>query len=306
MIGETLHSPRRFPWVACIFVTLGALCVAVALGTGEWGWAVFAALPGALGVTLLLRQREEFHAELRPFEIAVHSSNETIPYAEIKKIWWSGKKLNDPIYLIHSRGVLEVPAIDGVATADLRSFLESAVPHQQYPAVHGAIADYLHTQATHFGNDRVWAYVAGENFKRSDGRLTRSIYLALAIAAAAWVAAGIASNNPGWFGGAVMLGVVALIVLLIRTSTHGIDRRIKNWRDSSLVVTPVGIALVQGDLKGELRWRELQDVQFREGSSAARRRIQLKVAGARIDIMDFYDAPLREIHQRIDEFWRAQ
>jgi hypothetical protein len=240
-------------------------------------------------------------------EILIHATNESIPFANIERIWSPrSNQANGPLIVFHRAGTFEIPPSSDRSTQALREFLESVMPPRTRPIVHGAIANYLDSQTATFGDERVWAYAAEERAGRKDGRLARSIYIALAITAVAWIVAGIVSKDPGWYGAAVFLGVVALIVLLVRTSTYGIESRIKNWRESSLVVSPAGIALVQGDLKGELRWRELVDVQYKAGPSAARRKIQLKVQGASIEIMDFYDTPLSEIHERIASFWKAQ
>jgi len=87
--------------------------------------------------------------------------------------------------------------------------------------------------------------------------------------------------------------------------------RVKNWRKSSLVISPMGLALVQGDIKGEMRWDELRDVQYksRPGSfsmdvNTAMPGVLLKFEGASITIADIYDQPLRIIYERIRRYWR--
>ena len=80
---------------------------------------------------------------------------------------------------------------------------------------------------------------------------------------------------------------------------------------SSLVLSPVGLALVQGDLQGELRWEQLRDVQlvskprfFQMGQENVRTGIWLRVEGAQIVIADIYDRPLPIIFERIKAYWR--
>jgi hypothetical protein len=307
MIGETLHSPRRFPWGTIVWLTVAAGCMAIAVATGDYHMAVIGVLPATLAVVLFLRRPPEFHAEIMRTEIFIHSANESIPFANIERLWSpSSNQLNGLLIVYHRGGSFEIPPNSARTTQSLREFLESVMPPRTRPVVHGAIAGYLDSQTATFGAERVWAYAAEDRPKRKDKRLFLSIYMALAITAVAWIVAGSISKESGWYGAAVFMGIIALIVLLVQTMTHGIDRRIKNWRESSLVVTPFGLALVQGDLKGELRWRELVDVQYKGGSSAASRKIQLKVEGASIDIMDIYDTPLSEIHERIASFWKAQ
>ena len=45
--------------------------------------------------------------------------------------------------------------------------------------------------------------------------------------------------------------------------------RIKNWDDVALILTPLAMALQQGDLRGELRWEELLSLSNRGWRRAA-------------------------------------
>jgi hypothetical protein len=85
----------------------------------------------------------------------------------------------------------------------------------------------------------------------------------------------------------------------------------RNWREASLVIGPLGLAVVQGDLKGEMRWGELRQLHMKAPRFAAYANrmklgpgIRLVVEGATIVIADLYDRPLRVIHQRIMDYWR--
>jgi hypothetical protein len=102
-----------------------------------------------------------------------------------------------------------------------------------------------------------------------------------------------------------LLALIALLGYALRGSLLTVGRGIKNWRESSLVVSPAGLALAQGDLKGELRWKELRKVKLRERGTTGQRRIEMRVEGAQIDIMDLYDSPISEIHRQIMHYWEA-
>jgi hypothetical protein len=89
----------------------------------------------------------------------------------------------------------------------------------------------------------------------------------------------------------------------------------KNWQQAGLVVGPDGLALVQGDLTGELYWDEVRDLRLREKgggfqpfhvtNSASHAGINVKVEGATILIRDIFDQPLYAIHERMVRFWRG-
>jgi hypothetical protein len=79
--------------------------------------------------------------------------------------------------------------------------------------------------------------------------------------------------------------------------TRGLQPKVKNIELSSLVLSPLGIALRQGDLKGELKWEEVRAVKFPRN-----RPLSVQLAGATIPIYDIYDRPLNEIHARLREY----
>jgi hypothetical protein len=83
--------------------------------------------------------------------------------------------------------------------------------------------------------------------------------------------------------------------------------RVKNWDKACLVICPGGFALVQGPLKGEMRWEELKKIQVREKSSFASGTehgpgMVLTVAGASILIADIYHRPIGYIHELIEDY----
>jgi hypothetical protein len=115
----------------------------------------------------------------------------------------------------------------------------------------------------------------------------------------------------GWGGGGVVLCVLgALFYFLFWLQGRKLFGP-RGWEQSSLVVGPEGLALVQGHLKGELRWDELRDVQmwskprgFQLSQADSYPGIALSVEGARIVIADIYDRPLYFIRDCIKRYWR--
>ena len=69
-----------------------------------------------------------------------------------------------------------------------------------------------------------------------------------------------------------------------------------------IVISPAGLAMDQGDLKGKLRWDEILNLKS-DGSSrhsqADPRVLKLKLSGAELPILDLYDKPLSEIRTLI-------
>src|SRR5262249_43685196 len=144
--------------------------------------------------------------------------------------------------------------------------------------------------------------------------LLRSYGMAMAISLAVlfcgivWLTVGVSVRFKGWepwagFGG-MFLGFGFLLFIAFVAGSRAANY-VKNWRRASLVVSPVGLALVQGEIKGEMRWDELRDVQYRSRPRSftldARTNIPgvlLKFEGASITIADIYDQPMWIIYQR--------
>jgi hypothetical protein len=78
-----------------------------------------------------------------------------------------------------------------------------------------------------------------------------------------------------------------------------------------VIVTPLGLALKQGDLQGEVRWDEIRDVKLIAkarglvlSSQDASRAVVIKVAGATVRLVDIFDQSLELMNDRIAAYWR--
>jgi hypothetical protein len=93
-----------------------------------------------------------------------------------------------------------------------------------------------------------------------------------------------------------------------RHVNSGIRRR----DQASLVISPSGLAMPQGDMKGRMYWGELRDSRlsrgiesFRFGGASGPAGIHLIVEGAEILVADIYDRPLPLIYGRIRRYWQV-
>jgi hypothetical protein len=301
MIGQTIEFRRPFPHGAVLWLVAAAACVAIAFATRQPNWAVFAILPAALSGAMFVAQPDEFHATFTDQAVMLNSGQGLVPYLEIRRIWIANRG-GKAVYVIHDQGVLRIPGTTDASAQQVYDFLTGMRPEQPYPEVHGAVHSYLQNQAEAFGADKVWAHAARTPRHEVEGNQGKAIVHAMIATMIAWVVAAAALQQPGWIVAVVFLVLITLVVQLVRGAFSSTAQGVKNWQESSLVISPAGLALAQGDLKGELRWRELRDVKLR-GSS--RKRIELRVEGAQIYIMDFYESPISEIHQQIVHYWNA-
>jgi hypothetical protein len=260
-------------------------------------------LPAAIGIAFLLSQEPDFYAELTPQGLIVSSLNRTILYSEIREIWFAGANAR-AVYVVHGQGVLRIPNTVRFSAAEIYAFLVELLPCRLNKQVHSAISNYYQSHLQTFGEDRVWAHNARARSYATDGRRRTLVGWAIFATVVLWCIAAAALQQPGWAGVGVLMGLVTLLLYVLQGSLSKVGRGVKRWQQSSLVIGPAGLALVQGDLTGELRWREVRSIRLRDRGPAGRRRIELRVEGAQINIFDFYDSPISEIHRQIETYWQ--
>jgi hypothetical protein len=302
MIGQFLEARRSHPVGAILFLLIAAACVAASYATRESGWGIFGILPALLGGALLVTRPKPFRAQLTEEGLSFEPGGNTISYQEISRLWHDST--TNSIYVFHQTGNFHVPECIGISTRELLAFLKVKQAPGTMPDVHPSLGDYLRSHASTFGIDRLWIHNARPS-AAGNRRTSNAILAALWLTVAAWIIAAIATKEPGWAGGAVFVVLFALVTWYVRQIRSTPHYGIKNWRDSSVVIGPAGLALVQGDLKGELRWAELRGLKLKDRGAARFRRIEMRVEGAQIQVKDIYDSTLSDIHQQIEQYWKA-
>lgn len=349
MIGTRLESRSGTPIGAIAWLLLAALLVAGAVAAGNIRPAVGALLPAAIGLALILARPNPFAATVgehglilddprrRPGDDAFGPADDrpgegqpTLAYEEIQGLFPVGRArlttLPGPqrfeIRASHPGGVVRIPKRLNASSDDLYRFLTERVPDRGSRDVNPALAAYLKQNEAAFGPERVWSYAAASHLAVKPPMTgLRAGSIAALLVGVLWIVGGVyVANNRGiedgkaWAGAGGFVAIFGGLFWLVSYATSA-DRAtslVKKWRQASLVITPVGLALVQGDIQGEVTWGELRDVrlQHRKGgsfhleSTAALNGILLKIAGADIVIADIYDRPLHIIYERIRNYWR--
>lgn len=321
MVGKTVRSRFMPSGVATLFGLVALPVFALA--------AVFANVPLAVvGVAILLlavvlattrMPAVVFELTRRGIEVE-RPTAEFIPYDTIRTLRPFGRSHDFAkpgedhfiLNVVHEAGVLSLPARLSVSSEDLLQFLDRQLADRadQLPPPLGKHYD---KQVARYGEDKVTAYAAREHL----GYLTSypRWRVALGVTLAFWVliAAGIAmlsgtDPNLAQVGvafvsaGCLMWAVIGLILFAVwGTQANGSVRAIAKWRKSGLVISPEGIGLVQGDMKGEMEWEEIRDVKLDVKRLSG---LVIHVEGARILIADIYTAPLSHILHKIRDNWR--
>jgi hypothetical protein len=318
MIGERIEGRAGFPLVAllCLLLALGSAVLAGVLWNPHP--AIFAVLPLAVGLGLLLARQRPFEAILTEEGLEIATPELSLPWDAIEGVDLPGKlgRPRTAIQLFHPHGVVHIPARISMRSDRLFEFLLEQIPPSGSGGLPGPLAKYRAAQEARFGPVSVFSYCARPRLfsNRLWGAFTVSI--AVGLAGLIQVGAGFflpKESRELWIG----LGALSAIISAFGALLFFFDKpapRVKNWEQSGLVISPTGLALVQGDLCGELGWEELRDIRFRPGGSSnftwsgdgSLRGIHLIVAGATIVIADLYDRPLSLIYQQLRGYWSGK
>jgi hypothetical protein len=321
MIGTELTSDSK-PQVAAIAMFLiAAILVVIGVIQQNGNWALGGMMPLAIALALWTSKPHSFAAKLTEQGIVVRPTSELIRYEAIRAVCPtnSNQRQRDngvhfEFLLQHSGGTLIVPASLNVSSEDVFQFLTGKLIKRREVPTAPALVQYFERQTSTFGDDHVWTFVARRNAAPRGRGWYRSSIVMVGVAAVGlvWVIAGGAMRSDGWTGVGVMSLVLGIIfALLFFVAGKGASAAVGKMRNASLVISPVGFALAQGDLCGELRWAEVRNVRYRgktgavfNSSATPGRGIAVHVDGADIIIADVYDAPIQAIHERIEQLWR--
>lgn len=326
MIGRVIEARRRPPWLALALLAAGFALGGLAAWRREPTPAAWAVLPLAMGGCLLALARQRgFTAQLGEDAILLGDERDPlapptpIPYASLRSVHADGwaeapaafRKPRATLAVRHEGGVLLIPPRLNVASAEVYRHLARFLPRAGGRDVNPALESYLKEHERRHGPGEVICYKAAATRARPAARRsTRAIRALLAgvvLAGLIWVGIGLAEwPSPEWkYGGAVALIFGSIFWLASFTSALSTPR-VPEWRKASLVVGPDGLAMVQGPVRGEIRWEELLDLKFAPRPRSFRlvndvglAGIRLRVPGATITIADIYECPLYVIYDEI-------
>jgi hypothetical protein len=322
MIGQTIQSKPRSPVGAVLFLLLGGGLIGLGVVQKNPHWAIGSAMPLAISVALWVSRPRAFAAHFTETTLEVMDPPLSIPYETIDGLRAKGRSTNPdkngprsyPMHLHHHDGILQIPARLNVHSDDVYRFLLGQFSLSGSRDVNEALRPFLTQQEEQFGADHVWSYTArkhlGTGFILETGR---AVSAGVFLSGLVWIGAGfLGKDYQPWFGGAFMACLFgALFFLAFWLGARHRPPRLRTWRSASLVIAPVGIAMVQGGVKGQMRWDELKNVtlkaprfSYQNSQLDAGPGIRLGVEGATIVIGDLYDRPLAIIHRRILEYWR--
>jgi hypothetical protein len=328
LTGRAIRYQPKFSVLGALLLAIAAVLLSGGIATGNPHWMLLSLLPAALGFGLFYFRPQAFEATLGPNAIEVIDPPQQIPYTDIESLSLDGRQFDldsptikpGPILIVHRRGVLEIPPPQNVSAEAVYRHLVERVGQYASREVNYELQEHLQQQLADFGPDRVWTFSArSELGQRSTRRRGRWCCALLCATGVAWIIAASVLDlghprgpHPGWLGGGVTLAIVAgLIWLALHASQRAAVAKVPNWQAASIVVSPKGIAMIQGKMRGHLRWDELREIRlgarrggFQWTSNSAHSGVQLVIEGATITIVDIYDQPLAHISGVMRRLWR--
>jgi hypothetical protein len=324
------------PWVGFIFACLVIVGMAFAsalaassspvlpaAGTVGLVLALGYAFLLALAVVVFLTRPRTRLLHFTAEGLAMTRPDERLAYDEILEIHAPRQgrrgRGNFAINLLHATGYLTIPPSVVADSRDLLDFLETQpLGVREIPSVDPILRDFLKQQVAVHAPDDVYVYRARQKrARRSQGTGSGGwAAAAFMIGGIGLIVLGVLLRAEAAVGIGIAVTVLSgLIYILVCAQVYMSQPPIKDWQKATLVVGPDGLALMQGTLTGELRWRELQSVKM--GASAAGTAtgaranvrlagIQLQVAGAAIVIADIYHWPLSHALELIQRNWRGE
>jgi hypothetical protein len=315
--------PSGLGWVF-VWVILGVAALVPAAITQNVHLAVLAILPFVLAFAAWFAIEPPVRFEVTKEGLSFETPETVfVRYGDIEGLTSHNASRDHQfaMQVYHPDGVVRIPASIDIPSWDLREYLVERMPHGSAPDpddVPGALRGFVAEQVAKFGAEKVYVHRARRHPPARTHARTVAYLLGFAVAGILWAVAGGVLGNvldkkaadpaKGWLIGGIVLSIPAFLLALLFSRQHR-SGRVKNWRESCIVISPGGIALAQGSLKGKMRWGELRAVEYparpRFGLTAAgaARGIGLLVEGAYLIIADYYDRPLFLIYEQIDGYW---
>lgn len=322
-LDRQIESTPTFPLGTTLFGLLGVALVAGFFASGEAGLAIGSIPCWVLALVLFVTRQSGFSAVVTKAGLEIREAGQMISFESIQNVVFNGKVDKDgqyptqqaAIHVSHETGTLLIPANIDIPSNELFSLLCHRFQPIDVRNLNPLLEDYQSEQVSTFGDEKVYRFTARQKVSplSTGGRMAKAIGAGMMLSSVGWFVAA-SMHDEGWIAGGIILLIVGLVVFLVGFSKgHSPVAQIKDWENSGLVISPVGLALIQGPLKGRMRWEELKDVKFNQGrrsfqasSGPLQSGILLHVEGSFLVIADLYNQPIATVHERIMTYWRGQ
>ncbi|MCC7475959.1 MAG: hypothetical protein IT425_11220 [Pirellulales bacterium] len=323
MISRTIDARSPFPVGAGILLAIAAALAAWGAVIAQPHVIIFAALPFIVGLCWWWGMPRPQVLIVEHDGLQLFGTMKKVLFSEVADVYVKGHPLErgksignsgrGPVEVIHPAGCLVVPISDPTARDEFCQFLVAKVAPRKARPIPASLADYAEQQVKKFGNEKVHVTctreMIGEHWRK---RQKFWICLGILFTGVAWFAAGIIASELTplndsyvvWLG----LGLAALILgglAFLAKSSGSISRAATNLKrnpNSCIIITPQGLAMVQGKLQGSMSWREITGVTTKMSQFLRTSRIegvQIRIRGGEIIAFDIYERSPTELESLI-------
>lgn len=318
MLGSTIEAKSPFSILIIIFGLLILIFAGLGLAFDSPAWWL-AILPMALPIPFLLIFRPKAMViQMNENGMQLEHPHREIPWHTIHGVRRRNQKQHPnricsaryELEVHHDEGILRIPHTANPPVDKLFSGFMAVLSPSGSNDLPPVLHDNIQKWTTTFGEDKVFTFKARPRLGNgSNGAL---IAVALAMTVGMVLALILGLNLPlfakardigahlGTLSFFVFFSAIIFLMVGISRQNAGPHRNFKNWKKSGVIVSPLGMAMSQGVLQGEMKWAEVLEVQFQK---KLRDGIKIRVAGAEFQIFDIYDRPLFIIYRHIMKYW---
>ncbi|MSR32061.1 MAG: hypothetical protein EXR99_11195 [Gemmataceae bacterium] len=268
------------------------------------------AVPLLLGLTLWLSHDRPIRIHLTEESLEVHNPAIIIPLAEIQSVVVIGQfqSARFAIEVAYPGGTLFIPAATTIPSREIFEFLNRVVGQSLSLSMPDGLEKYRTIQENKFGSEKILEAGISKGLSQQKRSLRpAAFWLGLAAGGILWIIGGtqIQPENTGLFywgiGFTILGGLIGSLLFFMRSLK---PRNLP--AEGGIVVSPMGFALIDGQLKGEMAWGAVLDLMLHQGKTWTGEvsRLEVKVAGATIVIQDIFSKPLKEIYPRMFRLWK--
>jgi hypothetical protein len=313
--GITFRDPPGLLFQVCV-PAIGLLLL-LSLMTMQPAFALSAVWPVCYVFVSFLRRGPTQDLVFQQDRVLFDFSGREVPYASIQGLKLNGE-VEPPSAAFTKAGTLELISSDGFVFAGASvdagkayEFLVEQIPAGRTRRLSARMTKHLEDQLARFDHDLVYSFAARAIIGSPRSNLLRAgLTMLLAVVALFPLVLPypVAAMVGAWYLiGGVFFSLIGFFDRSVRTRPPGM----KTWIASSLVVSPMGIAVEQGELIGKMRWDEIlklecgtprRSFQLSRGSKQS---INVTIKGASFMIHDLYDRPLAVICDLMLDFWET-
>lgn len=314
MIGKSIEGKGKVGFWGFVFPVLGLGLLVAGLVQWQYGLFVAAVVPFVLAITLWLTREKPLCFEFTSEGLEVSNPLGAIPFSDIQRLRVIGNFTSKQflIEVTHSFGKLIIPSRTNANQRQLFQFLAQKAGLSLGLPLPQGLLDYQSAQAAKFGTEKVFCcQISKALIQQRRNRRALLFFLALALGGAILTFAGMQKEVD--LGNAAyqlrLWGVIFVAVGGVVGAFLGIGLTlptIKIPENSGLVISPLGFALIDGPLRGELKWGEIKGLALKGASGLARgpQRIDIVVAGAMISLKDVYHHSIQDIYHHMLQLWK--